>query len=221
MLCKKCGASLREGAKFCPECGLMTAENLPPVAEYSYETLQKLFPLSAVIALLIIWLVFSAIGVLAALGSGFWYVGVIISGIVLFAILVVMWANKGKSKKWGKDRTLWVLTPEGYATGYPPDVAKRVAGIGAAGAAGGAKTGNAGVSLMGANIAAENIKTIVHGLPVMPWAAFINAVYRPEKNEIALHLPNGQVGLIKTNHENYAYVEQLVRGYMEVNKLIV
>jgi len=186
----------------------------PPTAEYAYETLQELFPLSATIALLIIWLVFSAIGVLAAMGSGFWYVGVIISGIVLFAILVAMWANKGKGKKWGKDRTLWVLTPYGYATGYPPDVAKRVAGIGAAGAVGAAKIGTIGVTLLGIDMAAENIKTVMHGLPVMPWTAFMKAVYRPEKREIALHLPNGQVGIIKANSDNYAYVEQLVRGYM-------
>jgi len=215
MFCQKCGSKLREGARFCPECGLNTSDNLlSPTAEYSYETLQKLFPLSATIALLLIWLMFSAIGILAALGSGFWYVGVIISGIVLFAILVVMWANKGKSKKWGKDRTLWVLTPDGYATGYPPDVAKRVAGIGAAGAVGAAKIGTIGVTLMGIDMAAENIKTVMHGLPVMPWALFTKAVYRSEKCEIALHLPNGQVGIIKTNPDNYSYVEQLVRGYM-------
>ena len=215
MLCEKCGSQLREGAMFCPECGLTTSFAMPPpTVEYSYETLQKLFPLRSLIALLIIWLVFSAIGVLAALGSGFWYVGVIISGIVLFAILVAMWANKGKGKKWGKERTLWVLTPDGYATGYPPDVAKRIAGIGAAGAVGGAKIGNVGVSFMGANMAAENFNRVIHGLPVMPWAAFIKAVYRPEKHEIALHMPNGQVNLIKTNPDNYAYVEQLVRGYM-------
>ena len=215
MFCNNCGASLREGARFCPECGLTTTNTLPaPGAQYSYETLQKLFPLSTTIALLIIWLMFSAIGILAALGSGFWYVGVIISGIVLLSILIVMWANKGKSKKWGKDRTLWVLTPEGYATGYPPDVAKRVAGIGAAGAAGGAKIGNVAVSLMGVNMAVDNIRTIRHGLPLMPWTAFISAQYRPDKREIALHLPNGQVGIIKANSDNYAYVEQLVRGYM-------
>ena len=215
MLCKNCGAVLRESARFCPECGLTAADNLsPPAIEYSYETLQKLFPLKAAIPLLIVWLVFSAIGILAALGSGFWYVGVIISGIVLFAILVVMWANKGKQKRWGVDRTLWVLMPDGYATGYPPDVAKRVAGIGAAGAAGGAKIGNVAISLSGVSMAAENIKTVRHGLPVMPWAAFIKAEYRPDKREIALHLPNGQTGIIHTNPDNYAYVEQLVRGYM-------
>jgi len=215
VFCENCGASRREGARFCPECGLTTANTLPPAtAEYSYETLQNLFPLKAAIPLLIMWFVFSAIGVLAALGSGFWYVGVIISGIVLLAILVVMWANKGKSKKWGKDRTLWVLTPDGYATGYPPDVAKRVAGIGAAGAVGAAKTGNVGVSFMGVNMAADNIKRVIHGLPVMPWTAYIKAVYHPEKREIHLHLPSGQVGIIKANPDNYAYVEQLVRGYM-------
>ena len=213
MFCKNCGSQLREGAGFCPECGL-TAQGFTPPAEYSYETLAKLFPLKAIIPLLIIWLVFSAIGVLAAMGSGFWYVGVIMSGIVLFAILVVMWANKGKSKKWGKNRTLWVLTPDGYATGYPPDVARRVAGIGAAGAAGGAKTGTISVTLLGIDTAAENINMVRHGLPVMPWAHFIKAVYRPAKLEIVLHPANGQAGLIKTNPDNYAYVEQLVRGYM-------
>jgi len=192
----------------------MTKALTPPAAEYSYETTQNLFPLSSIIALLIIWFMFSAIGVLAALGSGFWYVGVIISGIILLAILIVMWANKGKNKKWGIDRTLWVITPEGYATGYPPDVAKRVAGIGAAGAAGAVKTGTIGVTLLGIDMAAENIKTVMHGLPVMPWMLFTNAVYRPEKLEIVLHLPNGQVGIIKTNPDNYSYVEQLVRGYM-------
>ena len=214
MFCSKCGSQLREGARFCPECGLTTSDAMPPTAEYSYETLQKLFPLSSLIALLIIWFVFSAIGILAALGSGFWYVGVIISGIVLFAILVVMWANKGKSKKWGKDRTLWVLTTDGYATGYPPDVAKRIAGIGVAGAVGAAKIGTAGVTMLGIDMAADNIKRVIHGLPVMPWTAFTKAVYHPEKREIVLHQPNGQAGIIKTNPDNYAYVEQLVRGYM-------
>jgi len=215
MFCENCGASLREGARFCQECGLSTTNDRSQQAvEYSYETTQNLFPLSSLIALLLIWLMFSAIGVLAALGSGFWYVGVIISGIVLFAILVVMWANKGKNKKWGIDRTLWVITPEGYATGYPPDVAKRVAGIGVAGAAGAIKTGTVGVTLLGVDMAAENIKTVMHGLPVMPWALFTKAVYRPEKLGIALHLPNGQVGMIKTNHDNHAHVEQLVRVYM-------
>ena len=63
-------------------------------------------------------------------------------------------------------------------------------------------------------MAAENIKTVMHGLPVMPWVAFIKAVYRPDKREIALYLPNGQVGIIKSNPDNYTYVEQLVRGYM-------
>ena len=192
----------------------MVAGSAPPAAEYSYETLQKLYPLKAAIPLLIIWLVFSAIGVLAALGSGFWFVGVIISGIVLLAILIVAWANKGKGKRWGVDRTLWILTPEGYGTGYPPDVAKRVAGIGAAGAAGGAKIGNVGISLMGVGMAADNIQTVLHGLPIVPWTVFMKAEYRPEKREIALYMTNGQVGIIRANPDNYAYVEQLVRGYM-------
>ena len=63
-------------------------------------------------------------------------------------------------------------------------------------------------------VRADNVKRVIHGLPVMPWAMFIKAVYRPDKREIALHLPNGQVGIIKANSDNYAYVEQLVRGYM-------
>ena len=212
MFCENCGAALREDARFCTVCGLATADSPEPAnTEYSYETLQKLFPLSSVIALLIIWFVFSAIGVLAAMGSGFWYVGVIISAIVLVAILIVMWANKGHSKKWGKDRTLWVLTPEGYATGYPPDVAKRIAGIGAAGAA---SRQNIAISLMGIDMAAENIKSVIHGLPVMPWTSFQTAVYHPEKREITLQRPDGQAGLIRANPDNYSYVEQLVRGYM-------
>jgi len=186
----------------------------PPSAEYSYETLDNLFPLKAIIPIAIIWLMFSAIGVLAALGSGFWYVGVIMSGIVLLAIAIVMWANKGKSKKWGKERMLWVLTPDGHAAGSPPDVAKRVAGIGAAGAAGAVQTGTIGVIVLGADVAAQNIQTVVHGLPVTPWAAYTKALYYPEKREITLHAPSGQIGLIKANPDNYAYVEQLVRGYM-------
>jgi len=212
MFCEKCGTKLREGAKFCLECGLTTEGVLPPSeGEYSYETLQTLFPKSTAITLFIIWLVFSAIGVLAALGSGFWFVGVIISGIVLLSILIVMWANKGNSKKWGKDRTLWIITPEGYGTGYPTDVAKRVAGVGVAGAL---SNQNLAISLMGIDMAGKNIKTVINGLPIMPWTLFISAEYRPAKLEIALHLPNGQVGLIRTNPDNYAYVEQLVRGYM-------
>ena len=212
MFCEKCGEALREDAKFCSRCGLTTDGVLPPAEEeYRYEILQNLFPKSAVIGLLIIWLMFSAIGVLAALGSGFWFVGVGISGIVLFAILVVMWANKGKGKNWGKDRTLWILTREGYGSGYPADVAKRVAGIGAAAAL---SNQNLAISLMGINIASENIKTVINGLPIVPWEMFISAEYRSEKREIALHLPSGQVGIIKTNPDNYTRVEQLVRGYM-------
>jgi len=212
MFCENCGSQLREGARFCPECGLTASGILPPAAvEYNYETLQKLFPMKAAVPLLIIWSVFSAIGILAALGSGFWYVGAIISGVVLAAVLIVMWANKGKQKRWGVDRTLWVLTPDGYAAGYPQDVARRVAGIGAAAAASGQ---NIGIVLSGIDTAAQNIETVLHGLPVMPWTSFTKAAYHPEKREILLYLPNGQIGMIKTNPDNYAYVEQLVRGYM-------
>jgi len=176
MLCEKCGENLREGAKFCPECGLTAGgAGFAPSEKYIYETLQQLFPLSAKIATFIIWLAFTGIGVLAALGSGFWYVGVIFSGIITFSILVVLWANKGKGGKWFYDCTMWVITPEGYGTGYPSDFAKPI---------------------------------------VVQWINFISAEYRPDKCEIALRQPNGSVGLIKTNPDNHAYVEQLVRLYM-------
>jgi len=37
MFCQNCGAQLREGARFCPECGLNTVDIMPPpTAEYSY-----------------------------------------------------------------------------------------------------------------------------------------------------------------------------------------
>jgi len=213
MFCEKCGTQMREGARFCPACGLTAGSLTPPTDEYSYETVQKLYPMKAAIPIFIIWLVFTGIGVLAAMGSGFWYVGAIISGTVLFAILIVTWANKGKSKKWGADRTLWILTPEGYGSGHPPDVAKRIGGIGAAGAAVTfAGRQNWAVTSQGIHMA-KQLK-YVKGLPIMPWEVFISAEYRPEKLEIALHLPNGQVGLIHTNPDNYAYVEQLVRLYM-------
>jgi hypothetical protein len=215
LFCEKCGTTLREGARFCPECGLVTdgAGSTPPNNEYSYETLESLFPLKAIIPILLIWLTFTAIGVVAALASGFWFVGVIVSGIVLLPILIVMWANKGKVGKWGADRTLWIITPEGYGTGYPPDVAKRIAGIGAAGALGAAKTGNPGLVYMGAGMATKTIKTVINGLSIVPWSIFTSVEYRPAKRNIVLHLPNGQVGIIKTKPDNYTYVEQLVRGY--------
>ena len=216
MFCKNCGVSLREGARFCPECGLTTENSLPPpTAEYSYETLQKLFPWKAVIPIvLLLWLPFTAIGVLVALAEGFWFVPVIMSGIVLFAIFAVAWGNKGKKKKWGVDRTMWILTPEGYGTGYPPDVAKRLGVMGAVSAGASAAGGqNWGVTSLGINMA-KNLTTVINGLPIVPWTEFIAAEYRPEKREIALHLPSGQIGMIRANPDNYACVEQLIRLYM-------
>ena len=214
MFCKNCGIPLREGARFCSGCGLAVGSAMPqPTDEYSYEIKQNLFPLKALIPILVLWLVFTAIGVLAALGSGFWYVGVFISGTVLLAIVIVMWANKGKQKKWGEDRTLWVITPQGYGTGYPPDVAKRIGAVGAASAGITLASGqNLAVTMLGANMA-KQLK-YVKGLPIMPWEAFVSAEYRPEKQEVALHLPDGQTGIIKTNPDNYPNVEQLIRLYM-------
>jgi len=212
MFCEKCGVKLREGAKFCPECGVTAEDALPPPdAEYSYETLQKLFTRGAKIFCWVMFLFFFGLGLAVASGTGFWGVPLVMGGIPLFAILVVMWANKGQQKKWGVDRTLWIITSEGYGTGYPLEVAKRVGGIGVAGAVSGQ---NLAISLTGINMAAGNIKRVIKGIPIMPWTAFISAEYRPEKREIALHMPDGQVGLIHTNSDNYAYVEQLVRLYM-------
>jgi len=210
--CMKCGTALRENAKYCPECGV-AAEPPPPPAEYNYETHAKLFPLKAAIPLFIIWLLFSAIGVLAALGSGFWQVGVGMSGIVFFVIFVAAWSNKGRQKKWGVERTLWVFTPEGYGTGYPPDVAKRLGAVGAVSAAAtAAGRQNWGVVSIGVELA-KNLQ-YVNGLPIMPWTAHVAAEYHPEKREIIMHLPNGHAGLIRTNPDNYTVVEQIVRGYM-------
>jgi len=214
MFCKNCGVSLRESARFCPECGLTTEITFSLSSdEYSYETIQKLYPWKAIIPIvLLVWLPFTAIGVMVALGEGFWFVPVIMSGIVLFAIFAIAWGNKGKKKKWGVDRTLWVLTPEGYGYGYPPDVAKRLGVMGVASSAVTAGRQNWGVTSLGINMA--KTLAVVKGLPIVSWTEFISAEYRPEKCEIALHMPTGQVGLILANHDNYTYVEQLVRLYM-------
>ena len=211
MFCEKCGTSLREGARFCPECGLMAECSFQLADEYSYETVSKLFPLGTKIGLGIIFLLFFGIGTLVAIAEGFWFVPLIMGGIVLLAILVISWIYKGYSKKWGKNRTLWILTPLGYASGYPPEVAKRLGLAGAASAAATAGRQNWSVTSAGINMA-KNL--FANGLPIMPWADFISAEYRPERHEIALHLPTGNVGLIYANPDNYAHVEQLVRGYM-------
>ena len=215
MFCKNCGAKLRENAKFCPECGV-TAENTlpPPINEYSYETLTNLFPWKGVIQIILVaWLPFAAIGLMVTIIEGFLIVSVIMNVMVLLAIFLIAWAYKGKQKKWGKDRTLWIITPEGFAGGYPPDVAKRLALLGVASAAATFGRENWGVTSHGINMA-KNITTVINGLPVNPWENYIKAEYRPAKLEIALHKMEGRVALISTNPDNYAYVEQLVRGYM-------
>jgi len=215
MFCEKCGTAMREGAQFCPECGLTTENTLPPqTAEYSYETLQKLFPWNAVIPIIILlWLPATAIGVFVAVIEGFWFVPFIMSGIVLLAIFLIAWGNKGKKQKWGVDRTLWILTPEGFGSGFPPDVAKRIGAIGAASTVASAASGQ-NWSVISQGIGMAKNLFYIKGLPIMPWTEFTKAEYRPQKREIALHIPNGQVGIIKTNPDNYAHVEQLVRGYM-------
>ena len=216
MFCEKCGATLREGARFCPECGITTDNTLrPPTEEYSYETTTKLFPWNAVVPIvLLLWLPFTAIGVFVTMTEGFWFVPVIMSGVVLLGVFGIAWGYKGKQKKWGKDRTLWIITPEGYATGYPPDVAKRLAALGALSAtASAASRQNWGVTSQGINMAMNTV-TVIKGLPINPWEKYIKAEYRPAKLEIAMHLRTGQVGLIHTNPDNYATVEQLIRGYM-------
>ncbi|MCL1859204.1 MAG: zinc ribbon domain-containing protein [Oscillospiraceae bacterium] len=215
MFCEKCGATLRENAKFCPECGI-TVNNAGFIRseEYSYETTTNLFPWNAVIPIIFAaWLPFTGIGVMVALAEGFWFVPLIMSGVVLLAIFLIAWAYKGKQKKWGKDRTLWIITPEGWAGGYPPDVAKRLAALGAFSTAATIGRQNWGVTSQGINMA-KNIATVIHGLPVNPWENYIKAEYRPQKREIALHKPTGNIALISTNSDNYSYVEQLVRLYM-------
>ena len=216
MFCQKCGAALREGAKFCPECGIAIEKTLlPPTGEYSYETTTKLFPWNAVVPIvLLLWLPFTAIGVFVTMAEGFWFVTPIMSGIVLLGILSIAWAYKGKLKKWGKDRTLWIITPEGYAAGYPPDVAKQLAALGALSAASSAAgRQNWGVTTQGINMA-KKITTVIKGLTINPWEKYIKAEYRPAMHEIAMHQQTGQVALIRTNSDNYSYTEQLIRGYM-------
>ena len=216
MFCEKCGATLRKNVKFCPECGLMIESTLSENhTEYSYEITTNLFPWSAVIPIvLLLWVPFTAIGVMVTLTEGFWFVSVIMSGIVLFAIFVIAWANKGKKKRWGVDRTLWIITPEGFGHGYPPDVAKRIAAIGVASTVATAGRQNFGVTALGLGMAKETL-TVIKGITILPWSAFISAEYRSLKHEIALHTPKGQVvGRIVTNPDNYAHVEQLVRRYM-------
>jgi hypothetical protein len=150
---------------------------------------------------------------MVALAEGFWFVPLIMSGIVLLAIFLIAWAYKGKQKKWGKDRTLWIIASEGWAGGYPPDVAKRLALLGIASAAATFGRENWGVTSHGINMA-KNITTVIHGLPVNPWENYIKAEYRPQKREIALHTLTGKIALISTNPDNYDYAEQLVRLYM-------
>jgi len=72
---------------------------------------------------------------------------------------------------------------------------------------------NLSVTSLGINMA-KNLTMVANGLPIVPWTEFISAEYRPEKREIALHMPTGSVALIHANPDNYAYVEQLVRGCM-------
>ena len=213
MFCKNCGAELREGARFCPECGLSTDGPAPQYEEYSYETTQKLFPLSTKIALGVIILLFVGIGAMVALAEGFWFVPLIMGGVVILAIFIITWVYKGRSRKWGKNRTLWIIRPDGFGSGYPPDVAKRMGITGAISAAATAGRENWGVTSHGINMA-RNL-AYVNGLPIRPWTEFISAEYRASKREIALHLPTGQTALIYANPDNYSYVEQLVRGYMQ------
>ena len=214
MFCGKCGTALREGALFCPECGLSTENTPPPIEEYIYETVTNLFPWKAVIPIVFaVWLPLTGIGLMVAMTEGFWFVPFIMSGVVLLGVFGIAWGYKGKQKKWGKDRTLWVITPYGWCGGYPPDVAKRLAALGAFSASTTFGRENWGVTSQGINMA-MNIKTVIHGLPVNMWIDYIKAEYRPAKLEIALYKPTGMAGLIRANPDNYTAVEQLVRRYM-------
>ncbi|MCL1802567.1 MAG: zinc ribbon domain-containing protein [Eubacteriaceae bacterium] len=212
--CEHCGAYMREGANFCPECGLARSAAMPAPGEYSYETASSLYSRKAIIAIILLaWLPMTGIGLLVALAEGFWFVPVIMGGIVALAVYIITWAYKGKQKKWGVERTLWVIAREGYACSYPPDVAKRLAMLGMASVA--ATSGKANPSVVSHGIKmAKNAGTLMHGMPINPWGDYISAEYRPEKLEIALHKPSGQTALIYANNGNYEHVEQLVRMYM-------
>ena len=88
------------------------------------------------------------------------------------------------------------VTQQSYGSGYPTDFAKRIGTIGAASTRMTAASGqNWSVTSQGISIA-ENLKYI-DGLPIIPYVGFIKAEYHPQKREIALHMPNGQVGIIK------------------------
>ena len=213
MLCQNCQAELVDAARFCSECGLATVGIILPEADYSYETSEKLFPWRVVVQILLaVWLPFTGIGVLVALTEGFWFVPLIMSSVVLLAIFIIAWLYKGRKQKWGVNRTLWVLTPEGLEVGYPPDVAKRLAVAGAASATVTAGRQNWRVTALGLEMA-KNL-SVVHGLPILPWTDFTAAEYRPDKYQIALYRLIGGVSLVQTNPDNYTYTEQLLRFYL-------
>ena len=248
MFCRNCGATLREGAKFCPECGLSTetilpetippetilpetilpeaippeavsaygSPSVPPAGEYRYETTTNLFPWNAVVPLVLLaWLPMTAIGVFVTIAEGFWFVPMIMSGIVLLAVFLIAWGYKGKQKKWGKDRTLWIIAPDGWAAGYPPDVARRLAALGAISAMATSGRMNWSVTSAGINMA-EGAAKAIKGLPLNPWQLFIKAEYRPDKHYITLYTPTGQSRRILANPDNYTHVEQLVREYITI-----